>query len=539
MGVMSVGAIGQWVVAGRVGLVAALAFWVGACGTESGVSGPDGPTLMPPGLLVSNVADGGAPVFVSLPPGSVPGGTSATVVNLQTSTLVAVAMMDGGFDPIPVDAIAGDSLQVEVRLGGGAPPVTTVMRVPANIPPIVVRTEPAAGKRDVPLNARIIVVFSEPIAPGTLKAGAIRVRRGPTEITGDIAFIDEWHVMAEFVPHATLEPDSDYELVISSEIQDLDGDPLLAAVSVGFSTASATSIQLVFTEQPSSTIVGSAVTPAVRVSAYDALGQIVTSFADTITISFVQNPGAMPLTGTLKVAAVQGVATFSDLRVQAEGTGYRLGASAAGAIPGTSTYFVATVTTPPADLRLSPAALEVSQGSGAITQVIVTTPGSVSLGIAGTPVGTTATFGTSSLYRFLLVRVDPTAPPGDYNVSVRSTSLSGTDSVVLPLTVVANPAGFRLQVASSSVSSWISDARNIGVTLSRTSDSGPVALNVSDSRGGIAWSVEPGSITDSTSMLRLSMGGSSGGTHILRVTGVGATGSSSAEIFVFVNRVIP
>jgi len=86
--------------------------------------------------------------------------------------------------------------------------------------------------------------------------------------------------------------------------------------------------QLVFTVQPSGAVAGVAISPAVTVTAEDALGNTVTSFAGSVTIALASNPGGDTLSGSKTVAAQNGVATFADLSVARVGTGYTLQASA-------------------------------------------------------------------------------------------------------------------------------------------------------------------------------------------------------------------
>ncbi len=85
--------------------------------------------------------------------------------------------------------------------------------------------------------------------------------------------------------------------------------------------------ELLFTVQPSRTQAGIAMTPALEVTAFDADGNVVTSFAGIVTVALGQNPGGGTLSGTLEVAAVAGVATFADLAIDRTGDGYTLMAS--------------------------------------------------------------------------------------------------------------------------------------------------------------------------------------------------------------------
>ena len=181
-------------------------------------------------------SSGGTVIYVSLPPGTLPDGRSALVRDPHTEDSVAVAMVDGGFDPVAVGATAGDTIEVTVQGSGTGHPVTCRVAVPSSDPPIVVRTSPPPHKRDVPLNASIVVVFSEPIDGATLTDTTIRLRHGPAVVSGQLRFTDSAHTSAEFIPAAPLAESTDYELDLTKGIHDLDGDGLPVEVTVPFTT---------------------------------------------------------------------------------------------------------------------------------------------------------------------------------------------------------------------------------------------------------------------------------------------------------------
>ncbi len=102
-----------------------------------------------------------------------------------------------------------------------------------------------------------------------------------------------------------------------------------AETAVDFKVAMAGS-QVVFTVQPATTAAGAAITPAVKVAVQDALGNTVTSFSGTITVTLGVNQAGGTLGGHTTVTAVNGVATFTDLSIDKVGTGYTLQATGAG-----------------------------------------------------------------------------------------------------------------------------------------------------------------------------------------------------------------
>src|SRR6266581_4596736 len=112
--------------------------------------------------------------------------------------------------------------------------------------------------------------------------------------------------------------------------------------SATFDVSAGAANRLVFTVQPSTTTAGSAITPAVQVTARDALGNTVTSFSGMVTVALGNNPGNGTLSGTTALAATSGVATFATLRIERMGTGYTLTAAATGLTTGSSAAFTVT-----------------------------------------------------------------------------------------------------------------------------------------------------------------------------------------------------
>src|SRR5207248_165977 len=103
-----------------------------------------------------------------------------------------------------------------------------------------------------------------------------------------------------------------------------------STTSTAFNITPATATALVFSVQPTNTVAGAAITPAVEVTAQDGNGNTATGFTGNITVAIGTNPSSGALTGTLTHAAVSGVATFSGLSIDKAGTGYTLTATGAG-----------------------------------------------------------------------------------------------------------------------------------------------------------------------------------------------------------------
>src|SRR5213079_1186453 len=196
------------------------------------------------------------------------------------------------------------------------------------------------------------------------------------------------------------------------------------ATSSSFNIIAGTATQLVFGTQPGTTVANRQITPAVKVRALDALGNVATGFTGAVAIALGSNPGGSTLSGTTPVAAVSGGATFF-VSLNKAGTGYTLAASAGGfapvtstpfdIIPGTATQLAFTVqpSNTVAGAAISPAvqvtALDpagnlVPTFTGNVTVALGNNPGGSTLG------GTTTVAAVGGVVTFSDLTLDKTAP---------------------------------------------------------------------------------------------------------------------------------
>ncbi len=109
---------------------------------------------------------------------------------------------------------------------------------------------------------------------------------------------------------------------------------LASAVSPTFDVTTSAPAALAFTVQPSGVVNGAVIAPPVQVSVNDASGNLITSETATVTLALggicASANGSALLSGTLSVAAVSGVATFSDLSIDRAARGCTLVATSAG-----------------------------------------------------------------------------------------------------------------------------------------------------------------------------------------------------------------
>jgi Big-like domain-containing protein len=190
-----------------------------------------------PNLAADALATPSTLVYVSLPPGNLPGGSIAIIRNRRTGDSTEVSIIDGGFDPVPIPAVLGDDLTVEFR-GETSVPLPATMKVPPRSPPIIVRSEPPNGKTDVPLNTQIEVVFSEPVDSTTVPSG-VQLMYGAQIVSGT-ATSKSLGLVAEYTPGASLAPNTQYTLVVTTGVRDRAGDALDQSVRINFTTSAET-----------------------------------------------------------------------------------------------------------------------------------------------------------------------------------------------------------------------------------------------------------------------------------------------------------
>ncbi len=271
-----------------------------ACATESDSLGPE---LGSPesGVLISATLEGEDTVaYVSLAPGTVPGGLRAVVRNLRSGSHVESMMQDGGLDPVRLPSSVGDSVEVEthdeqdrIRRFGGT--------VAMSRPPVVVRTGPMRGATDAPLNSIVVVVFSAPMLDRTITRETITVTRSGQNVPSDISLSADG-LRAEVQPSELL-PDQEYSIAVSREAQSREGVPLGQEYRSSFRTANVAPLASVEV-LPADTTVQIQVPVRLSVLLRDADGKVVTDRRVTWS---VQGPATLGTDTTVRISEPAGV----------------------------------------------------------------------------------------------------------------------------------------------------------------------------------------------------------------------------------------
>jgi len=218
------------------GQSAAATITVSAGGTPQGViaSRPLTPPLSAIGERLVAGGAGDSVVYVSVPVGTLGADGAWPVENLRTGELFQASVVAGGFDPIPMYGGTGDT----VIVGYGPAALTTI--VPDAGPPVVVRTQPPKKKTDVPLNAALLVYFSEPLDSRSVTSSSIELLQGGAPVSGSVRFADSTHATVQFVPTGSLLAGSTYQLVAGTQVHGLDGEALATSDTTAFTTGTAT-----------------------------------------------------------------------------------------------------------------------------------------------------------------------------------------------------------------------------------------------------------------------------------------------------------
>src|SRR5439155_3183067 len=244
-----------------LGVVVALG-WLGGCsdnpnGVTTETPPPKGMLVSDPGPLASHVSSAGSLsslegdelVYVSVYPGTVRGAASVAIHNPTARFTLVAAASDGGIDPVPVPGLPGDSVIVVVTDSSGQS-VRFGEEVRANRPPIVIRTEPPHKKTDVPVNAALVVVFSEPMDSATITSQSIQLVANGQPVDAQVAFGPD-HLRAAIAVHGGLASNTSYTLVVTPGVRDLTGLSLPQRTEVDFTTGSTTGRENSLTITPS------------------------------------------------------------------------------------------------------------------------------------------------------------------------------------------------------------------------------------------------------------------------------------------------
>jgi hypothetical protein len=319
---------------------------------------------------------------------------------------------------------------------------------------------------------------------------------------------------------------------------------LTGATSTTFNVAAGAAKTLVFTVQPTSGPAGVAIAPAVQVTAYDSLNNVATGFTGNVAMAIGTNPSSGILSGTTSVAAVAGVASFANLKIDKMGTGYTLIASSSGLTSGQSAPFDILVglatklafTVQPvntvAGAAITPAIQVTAQDAAGNT--VPTFVGSITLaiksgtGTSGATLRGTATVGAvNGVATFSTLSIDKSG--NGYVLNASSTGLTGASSGTFNIT--AGPAialAFTVQPAVTQKSgSSLTPTIRVAAVDSMLNTVTSFTSNITMAIGTNAGTPVPGTLTG-TLIVKASAGVASFNNLKIDKVGTGYTLTASA-----------
>jgi hypothetical protein len=284
-----------------------------------------------------NLVEAGAPVVTATL------GTHPAGATLSGTTTVTAADGEASFTDLSLDQV-GEGYTLVFSSPGLASVETQAFDVLVGVPArLAFLVQPSSGPAGAPISPAVEVELQDAqgnrvdsaatvtLAIGTGPAGAALT--GTASVAADAG-------VARF-ENVVLDRAGTYTLAATAT-------GFQGATSAPFTLAAGSASQLAFSVQPDDVDVR--VPFGVEVSIRDANGNLVSSATHTVTLTLAGN-GSGALGGTTSVAAVGGIASFTDLTVDDEGS-YTLQATAAGLGSATSAAFVVTDNLPPAEATL-------------------------------------------------------------------------------------------------------------------------------------------------------------------------------------------
>ncbi|HXJ29609.1 MAG TPA: hypothetical protein VNG35_03160, partial [Gemmatimonadales bacterium] len=265
-----------------------------------------GPTSVVAGVQIASVtvtaldANGhSATDFASAITISIVGGTGTAGATLSGTTTVNASLGVANFSSLTIDKSgAGFSLQAAAAgLTSGTSPTFSVSPGPATqlafttqpsattagaaiAPSVKVTAQDALGNTVTSFSGTVTVA----ITPGTGAAGAtLSGTTATAAAAGAATFAD-----LKIGKVGAVSSGTGYTLSATAP-------SLTAATSDPFDINSGTATHLQFTSEPSATAAGGGFSPLVEVSAYDSVGNIVTTFSGNVTLAIGTNPGGAAL----------------------------------------------------------------------------------------------------------------------------------------------------------------------------------------------------------------------------------------------------
>ena len=258
---------------------------------------------------------------------------------------------------------------------------------------------------------------------------------------------------------------------------------------------------MVYGQQPSNATAGVADSPSITVDVEDQFGNIVTSDSSSVTLTVASGPGSA--SGTLTVAASDGIATFSNVKFDTAGN-YTLAASDGSLTPATSSSFAVS----PAAASKVVYAVQPSNVTAGVADspsivvdvedqfgnIVTTDSSNVTLAVGSGPgslSGTLTVAASSGIATFSNVKLNTA---GNYTLSASDGALTGATSSSFTVSPAA-ASKVVYGVQPSNVTAGVADSPPITVEVEDqfgnivASDNSSVTLTVASGPGSLSGTV--------------------------------------------------
>ena len=238
--------------------------------------------------------------------------------------------------------------------------------------------------------------------------------------------------------------------------------PTLTATTSGlFSVTQSAASQIVISSQPRSVVLPGGSGFGFTALIEDASGNVVTTFSGPVTAVLVANPGNDTLLGTTTVNAVNGVATFTNLILNNQATGYTLEAVSGGLTSPPTNAFNVAINPPTHLVFTSPPAGNLPAGTpfgGTVTvedannQPVTSYNGPVTISLGSGPAGSAISTGVGSATvvsggaGYLSNPTVTIGGPGGSGTQAQATATE-TGGVVNGITITTPGSGYSGQVS--------------------------------------------------------------------------------------------
>ncbi len=321
---------------------------------------------------------------------------------------------------------------------------------------------------------------------------------------------------------------------------------LTNATTGTISVSPAAASKLVLQQTPTSGTAGQALSPSITVAVEDAFGNVVTSNTSTVTISVASGPGGLAASSTTGVAAVNGVATFSNLVLDTPGSDTLsvsdsgLTGATTGTInvsPGAASKLVLeqTPTSGTAGQALSPSVTVAVED--AVGNVLTGNTSTVTIAVASGPGGWTTGSTTSATvmngvatFSNLVLHTS-----GSYTLTVSDSGLTGATTGSISVSPgAASQLAFKQTPTSGTAGTALSPSVTVAVEDAFgnvvTSNTSTVSMGIASGPGGIA----SGSNASAAAVNGIATFGdlvlSTSGSYTLAAVDTGLTGATSGAI---------